>query len=395
MEHGIYVIQDKKFNEVLVSLRLIFDLSQEDVTKALVLTQIFSDRLEKYPTKKLMTQLKDELYGAKLNARTYSVGKHQIIDLSVLGINEKFVAEDLHKEYIKVLEEVLYHPLINDITIKEAKKNVYQKLKRSEENPSTYAFYKALQLAGKDQVFGISMLGYEDELTHISVNSINNFHTNLIEAAYKEIYMVGDVEMIHMEGLNPSKEESVIKTKITPGYHYESYESTQTEIIQFYETDINPEHPLYYAYLTFIAYLGQSPSSLLFQNVREKESLCYSIYASQLIYDGVFFISTSIDANNEEKVIDLISKQFDLIKNDDLDLTSTKRYLKNQFDGLSESTRQLLEFEFRNNRLNQDTTQKDLIKAFMDVEVEDVKAVIEHIKEPFTFVYRGVNNEEN
>lgn len=395
MENGIYVLQDEKFNEVLVSLRLIFDLNQDDVTKALVLTQIFNDRLEKYPTKKLMTQLKDELYGAKLNARTYSVGKHQIIDLSILGINEKFVDEDLHKEYIKVLEEVFYHPLINDITLKEAKKNVYQQLKRSEENPSTYAFYKALQLAGKGQVFGISMLGYENDLNDISVKSINSFHKNIIEAAYKEIYMVGDVELIQVDGLNPLKKPSVNKTKLTPGYHHETYPSTQSEIIQFYETDINPAHPLYYAYLTFIAYLGQSPSSLLFQNIREKESLCYSIYASQLIYDGVFFISTSIDANNEEKVIDLISKQFDLIKNDNLDLTSTKRYLKNQFEGLSESTRQLLEFKFRNNRLNQDTTKNDLIKSFMAVEVEDVKAVIEHIKEPFTFVYRGVNNEKN
>lgn len=391
---GIYIIQDDKFNEVYLSLRIIFDLKSETVTKGNLLNYLFSDRLEKYPTKKSITEAQDLNYGVKFSSNSYSIGKYQVIELSLLGINEKFVSEPLHEAYVDLLLETLYRPLINDETLKEAKKNVKQSIKRSQENPSHYAILKAFELAGEGQPFGIPIQGYLEEVDDITVEDIKTFHQFLLESTHREVYVMGDVKSLTIDNMVPLNSNSVIKTEIKHKKTFENQSANQSEIVQIYPVTIDPDHDLYYAYLLFLVILGQSPTSYLFRNIREKESLAYSIYASQLIYDGVFYVMTSVDPTQEAHVMKRIADQFDIIRNDNLNLESAKQYIINRMEGISESPRKSIDFIFRNNRLNLSDTPDDLIKSFEAVSEKDVKAVLDCIGLPYTFVYRGVQHEE-
>src|SRR5690554_3332988 len=391
---GLYRIQDPKFNDVYMSLRLIFDLKYETVTKANLLNYLFSDRLEKYPTKQAITKAHDLLYGSKFSSYTYSIGKYQVIELSLIGINEKFVSEPLHQLYVDLLLETLNRPLINEETLREAKKNVSQAIKRQQENPTHYAIFKAFELAGKGQPFGISTQGYLEEIDDITLDDIKSFHQTLLKDAYKEFYVNGDVKTLDMESMRPLSGTSVIQTDIESKKVFEEQTATQSEIVQIYPVTIDPTHRLYYAYLLFLVILGQSPTSYLFRNIREKESLAYSIYASQLIYDGVFYVMTSVNPSQEDYVLKRIADQFTLIRKDSLNLESAKQYIINKMEGISESPRQSIDFVFRNNRLNLSDSPQELIEAFKKVTEEEVKEVLGHIGSPYTFVYRGVNNEE-
>lgn len=62
------------------------------------------------------------------------------------------------------------------------------------------------------------------------------------------------------------------------------------------------------------AMLGQYPSSFLFQEVREKHSLCYSIYSNLISFDGALGITTGIQRKDIEKAIALIHEQVEKIK---------------------------------------------------------------------------------
>ena len=394
-KEGVTIIQDSKFNEVLMSVKVLITLKKETVTLANVYTQLLGDRSIQYPTKKAMSQAMDLMYGLKFGSRSYSVGKHQVIELTLKGINEKFVDLSLHQSYLDFMKEVFMNPLINENTVKEAIKVVRQNMKRSQESPNTYAIYKAFELAGKDQSFGINMLGYEDDLNLISVADVAAFHQEILKEASTLFYMIGEVEPLAVDFSRPIDSASVTKTHIESIFEFETHNAPQSELIQVYETDIHPHHPLYYPYLIFLAILGQSASSYLFQNIREKNSLSYSIYASQLIYDSLFYISTSIAPENETIVLDLIKAQFKLIAEDTLDLNSAKQYVINRIEASSESASQSLGFEFRNHTLNLNDKPSDVVASFEKVTEAEVKAVLDHIKDPFTFVYRGQNNEEN
>ena len=84
------VIVDKKFNEVYVSLKILFPMEAFKCTVANVLAQILTDRMESYPTKRDMMGALDALYGARHNVRTFGVGALQVLEITVRGINEKY-----------------------------------------------------------------------------------------------------------------------------------------------------------------------------------------------------------------------------------------------------------------------------------------------------------------
>lgn len=397
-KEGVYLIVDEKFNETLFSLRIQFELSEKTATQANVLSNLFDDRLEKYPTKADMLALTDSLYGVKIASRTYSVGRFQVIEIYLKGINQSYVNEPLHQSYIDLLLEILKHPLIDENTFKEAKKDVAQTLLRIEESPSDYAIFEGFRQAGKGQRFGVNVYGDLEHLNNLSLKDIQNFHEQCVNTYTKELYAVGriDPKALKIEDIfSASTLSASHKTFIQSQSKIDSYPGNQSDIVLVYETDITPQHPSYYPYLVMLAVLGQSPNSLLFQNIREKNSLSYSIYASQLIFDGLFYIATSVSQENENRVMSLINDQFEIIKSGDFNLDAAKNYLINRTSGTSENAKQLLEFHARNVRMKLNDTPQDLINNFSKVTKEDVIASLDHVLSHYTYIYRGTENAEN
>ena len=386
------IIKDAKFNDINIALRIIFPLQREYVSLANIMVELFDDRLVSYPTKKSMTKLMDDLYGARFRSSTYSVGATQVIELQCVGINERFVEEPLHQMYLDTLMMMLREPLINENTVKEAAKNSKQNLIRINEKPNSYAIFKAFEMAGENQTFGLNVFGYTTDYDEVTVADMVDFHQLCLNTFRKEIYVAGDVQKLDIKDFDESTHyQSLTKTVIESRTITQVNASNQSEIVQVYPVLIDPHHRLYYPYLTLLAILGQSPSSLLFQNIREEESLCYSIYASQLIYDGLFYIGSSVKVESEARVVSLIAQQFDEIKKGNFDLPSTKQYLYNRIKGTKETTRGLLDLSFRNNRLQLNDNEATMLDKFSRVSETEILEVLNHIGKPFTFIYKGVS----
>jgi predicted Zn-dependent peptidase len=287
---------------------------------------------------------------------------------------------------------MLREPLINENTVKEAAKNSKQNLIRINEKPNSYAIFKAFEMAGENQTFGLNVFGYTTDYDEVTVADMVDFHQLCLNTFRKEIYVAGDVQKLDIKDFDESTHyQSLTKTEIESRTITQVNASNQSEIVQVYPVLIDPHHRLYYPYLTLLAILGQSPSSLLFQNIREKESLCYSIYASQLIYDGLFYIGSSVKVESEARVVSLIAQQFEEIKKGNYDLPSTKQYLYNRIKGTKETTRGLLDLSFRNNRLQLNDNEATMLDKFSRVSETEILEVLNHIGKPFTFIYKGVS----
>ena len=66
--------------------------------------------------------------------------------------------------------------------------------------------------------------------------------------------------------------------------------------------------------------LGGGPDSMLFKNVREKNSLCYSINASIYSISDLMIIKSGINAKDVSKAIKIIKEQVKKIKKGNFDL---------------------------------------------------------------------------
>jgi len=88
----------------------------------------------------------------------------------------------------------------------------------------------------------------------------------------------------------------------------------QGKLVLGFRTGVLPESEDYYKLMVYNAIFGSGTSSKLFNNVREKMSLCY--YASSMIdrKKGLMLAQAGIDYENYKKALDEIIKQGEEIK---------------------------------------------------------------------------------
>ena len=396
----IHQIKDDKFQSVYASLKIVFKMKAFQNTTANLLAQMMSDRLTTNPSKASIAQRLDMLYGAKIGSTTYSMGSYQVIDLSVVAIAEHFVDTDLFQEQLNLLADMLYEPLLNEETFSEALKNMRLNHSRIKENPSQYAIVEAFKSAGAGQTFSLTALGNLEDLDSVTLQDVKDLHQLCINDFNKEIYTVGPIpdnaDYTRFEiGNSASVSDALLKTNITPATEEVMYRGKQTELVLVFETDITPLSEDYAAYLVYIAHLGQLPSSLLFQVVREQHSLCYSIYSSRQIFDGIFYIATGVNDSNKDKALDLINEQIEIMKTDVHDVSAARQYLIMQMEGVNENQKSYTSHIFRNAMLGIENSVEEIQEAIAKVSAEDVQCVAKSVKPGFVYAYRGEHNEEN
>jgi predicted Zn-dependent peptidase len=89
---------------------------------------------------------------------------------------------------------------------------------------------------------------------------------------------------------------------------------TQAKLVIGYRTPITGLTPGFYPALLFSTILGGTPSSRLFNRLREQESLCYYVQSKLDKFKGLLIITAGIDKAVDVRATDLIDEVFkDLI----------------------------------------------------------------------------------
>jgi predicted Zn-dependent peptidase len=143
--------------------------------------------------------------------------------------------------------------------------------------------------------------------------------------------------------------------------------------------------------------LGTLPTSLLFQEVREKRSLCYSISSVVYGYDGVMKISTGIDYKNIKKVKGLIEDQIDKIKNgkfDDSLLETTRRMYINVYRANSDNVKSIMWDIYRNTILDDVMSIDKTIEEFKKVTKESIMESFKDVELITSYVLRQKVDED-
>lgn len=389
-------IPDSKFNEVALNLRVFFPLKKFDRSVANLLTLMMDDRTLINPTKQSMSTRLDLLYGLKTRVSTYGLGQYQIIDIQAYGIAERFVDEALLEKQITLLKELFFQPLISEQSLLEAKKNMKQQHKRLNENPSSKALLNAFALAGDHQSLALSSMGDLNDLDRIDLNTINEFHKRLVSEFPKSFIVSGDLKPIDLDGVfeNAKSEEFELAyqaANIDEKYFEETHKGSQTELVLIYETDVLPGSVDSIKHLLYTAYLGQLPTSLLFQELREKHSLCYSVHARRFVFDGIMVIQTGIDDKNVDFALEIIQEQIDAMKTEINGLDDVKKAIISSLDGSKENIHSLNSRAFSDLLSQNDDDIDALIKQVEAVSEEDIMSVAKTITKPFIYAYRGEN----
>jgi predicted Zn-dependent peptidase len=315
---NLYHKDSSQFKDNTLVFRFLFPMTQQNINLAQVWSQCFDDRSEIAPTKHDMICLMDELYDASYGSYITTYGESFALSVVFKGIEGKFVNNEMqNQEFLSWVMNILDGVLINEETLKEAKLNVMQAIKREQENHVKYALALSAQRY-EHSAYSLKVDGSED-VEKVTLSDLKAFHKSLVNAPC-DVFQVGQldknalIDVLQQSRLACDKPTLSTYTTLTasplPRLSVIK-QSPQSVYIKTYATNVSYSSSDYLAYRLGAIALGSLPSSLLFSTIREKHSLCYFVHASVIAFDGVMNIITGIDKDNVDQVSQLIDEQWE------------------------------------------------------------------------------------
>lgn len=411
IKKGVYLhmMQSDKFKDIGISIRFLTGLDQRTATLRSLLALMLIDRCEKYPSKKAMSDKQDTLYGLSLRAQTVGYGKAQVLELRCKVLDPIYIEQDetLLHDVICYLQEVVCHPFLTQEAFQEARSILQAKMLRMQDDPAQYVINEGLKRAGKGTPLAVSSLGDLDILDTLTLDDLIQVHKKLVAEDRIDFVICGNFDQQDMQTLITTYMPLAKRTDTYETHYVNSLKEPakteeitrdiqQSSIFMLWQTNTDICDEEYYALRCACAMLGQYPSSLLFQEVREKHSLCYSIYANLISFDGALGVSTGVEKKDIEQAVALIKVQFERLCTGDFDdalLQVTKVMILNSLAATKDAMNSLMAHAYQNAVLKQEISIDERMKRMQAVTKDQVMAVLQKCQLCLTFILSGKEDE--
>ena len=412
---GLHLIQTNKLKTVTIRVVFHTPILKEEITKRNILTDILLQSSEKYDSRRTMTIQAEDLYSADLSTNTTRLGNYIFTNFHLQVLNDKYTEEGNLERAISFLSDILFHPDVkknafNKDKLDIAKYNKVVHINSLKENASSYSTIRMLEAYDKDSPISYRMVGYMEDLEKINEKNLYDCYQKMIENDYVDILVVGEFDNKEMTAL--IKKYFKFKTiKKRKGSYFlknkkprrrrllanETIDNTQSKLsiacpidkVTPYERD----YPLVLANLI----LGGGPDSKLFQEIREKKSLCYGIHSSIHKLDNLLVIKAGIDRSNSHQTVESITKILEQLKRGhftDSDIEIAKEMYHTSLEEIEESDVRMMGEVFSSEILKQDLLEGRWEKM-QSVKKKDIVKVFKKIHMDTIFLLEGIKDEED
>lgn len=392
-------ISSNKFSDVSVAIRTQLPLERSTITAYNILVYMLKTKTELFKTKQALISNLNEAYGMKLACGLSSYGADLILTTRIQYIRSDWIEEEDYIHKVKeITDQVLFHSVLDEASFEEAKYLYRNKLTRILDDPDGLAIYTCLTMLNTNHEISIPIQGSLDDLDQLTLQDIQNVYSAYLKAD-KHIFVCGclDEEMkTYLERMDSSSKLNSTRSLLPIlDYQEEIIEKniSQSSIALLYATSTDILSEDYYKMFVMNSLLGQSPTSLLFEEVREKHSLCYSISSYLIQFDGALIITLGTNKENIEKAIDLINQQIQRIIDLDFDPELLNTAKKDCIDSLivaQDYPFSQIDQRFMDVLLSRDTDRDKKIKNIQKVSLEDVSAAAKKLKKISSVIVKEV-----
>jgi predicted Zn-dependent peptidase len=234
---------------------------------------------EKYPTYKDVNETAERLGGA-LNAYT----SHDLVAFHLT------VRAESAAPAIDLLSDFVGRPRLDAEELDRERGVVIQEINRAYDQPSTIAEYLIDRAAFGEHPLGRTVLGPEENLRSFTRDGIVAFRDRRWAGASGGVFLAGNLE--HLPGEDelqdrfgrfpalPEPQPYVPAPDFSPETLVDERDTNQSHLRMIYRPEVAVTDVRERAALSiYSTLLGGSMGSRLFEEIREKRGLCYSVYA--------------------------------------------------------------------------------------------------------------------
>lgn len=363
-----------------------------------IMTTLLVDTSLKYPDKRSTKFKLEELYNAKLHTESDIYHNSLVTTISIDSLSDKYSEEGNVLNSVKYLIDIIYKHNLND---KKLFNNLVSLIKDEYKSnmcdSNFYAYVNFIMGLSNSLAKKYFKYNYEN-IKNIGINDILDSYKNMINSL-TDIVIVGDVgdevlELVNNIPLNNNIKYNSFDIKYYP--YKKSVDkfncSASFTKILYKIKDFNREKD--HVFLVYQYILGGSPNSILFDVIREKNSLCYGINAYIKPVISSMIVSSKINRNNYLKYRELLD---DIINNFSKYITlemleNSKEYFKNIYNNYQDSHDNIYVEELKN--IIYGNSIEDRILLIDNITIDDVIAFSKRIILEDEYYLEGVGNEE-
>lgn len=386
-------MKNNKFKTNEIAIFLTLPLKRETITMNALIPSILRRGSNTYKNQVEIGKALENMYGAFFNCGIDKTGDYCILKFYIETLSDKFLPkeEELSQKSMDLLVDIIFNPLVennsfNKEYVEQEKENIKKIIESKKDNKELYAFNRCIEEMFKNEPYGIDKNGYIEDLNNIDEKKLYEHYKKIIETCKidiiingidadnitinKEIYNIEDVAIIEKNNTEKNKETNIVNEKA---------DVTQGKLVLGITTPKESK----YAVTVYNAILGGGANSKLFQNVREKASLAYSIGSRYIRRKDAIFIITGIELQNYDKALEIIKQQIQEIKIGNItveEFNKAKQLLSSSLDMLKESQENMITFEFDQKLFKENLTIDEYKSEVEKITIEDVIKVAQNIE---------------
>ena len=265
---------------------------------------------------------------------------------SIGGQIDAFTSKEYAGYYLKVLDEhlplaveiladLICNPLFSNEDIEREKKVILEEIKMVEDTPDDLVHEMFAERFWSGHPLGRPILGTPSSVMALDRSTLKEYFGSTYVASNFVVVAVGNLEHDHVQGLL----EAALKDIPHNGPDAQQTPPVVASVIQVrrkeleqshlvFGTEALPQHhPQRYAGYALNTTLGGSMSSRLFQNVREKRGLAYSVFSGLSAYQDSGALSIYAGCANDAvaELIDVVVAEIRQMKAGGLDPVELRR----------------------------------------------------------------------
>ena len=402
--YNLHFIKTDIFKTITMKVIFHTPIIKEDITKRNILSDILLQSTKEYKTRRDLTIKSEDLYAADIYTSNQRVGNYIMTSFILQTLNDKYTEENNFEESIKFLHEIIFNPDVEEERFKEdklelVKSNATLALNSIKEDAANYSLIRMSEAYDKTRPISYRMTGYLEDLDKITEENLYEYYERMLDNDYVDIFILGD---INEKELLPiiKKYFKFKKVKKRKASYYLPNKKPRKRRLFAKETTKNSQSKLAiacpikkmtdyeknYSLLLANIILGGTGDSKLFKEVREENSLCYTIRSNYNRLDNLMVINAGIDNVNFDKAVELITKNVQDMKKGkftDSDINVAKEFYKTSAESLMESpsriinevlTEEILGVEPLSERIRkiEKVTKKDIMRACKKINMDTV-----------------------
>ena len=371
-----------KTNNVFVHF---LEPTKEDIVSAnAVIPKILSDSSEDYPSITALSRKLASLYGASVRGGVSTFADCCVVSMACGAIADRYTisGEKINGELIDTFMGCLLRPNLengvfeaHDFALK--KQELLDDIDAEINDKRTYAVRRARELTYCGEPASININGTKEAAEKLTPADVYKRYKELLSEARIEVVYAGS----EISDENKEKIFAAVRSIERGNIVQCGYKPSPAK-------DCTNEKAL----KLFSAVYGGTPFSKLFDNVREKLSLCY--YCSSAVSETkqTMFIDSGVEHSNVEPAEKEILNQLELMKSgefSDEDIEHARLLLINSLKSVNDSPRAMSEWYFRQCLEDEILSPEQEIERYKAVTREDIIAAAKSMVPDTVYVLTG------